>query len=255
MIASTKSHQPQTIDHLQDSMINIVYNVCTIFTMPVEMALRPFHGTRYFSPIAVAFSAMMMMLLPLFFGFAGAVSGMIPFVRIPVSTGLIGMWGLSKLFFLGCAIHGYRKWKLMVHPERERFSKFEGPPLFFFTWIPGATFWKIRIVYEPLFLIALSAALPNFFILEPGAANFLLISAIFLAMKQHTAWLMGCDFVRTVLDSKNMGPVIASMVENRETEDDLASLHLASFPKDLDPGIRKAAVDHIARVFTGEESR
>ena len=38
-------------------MVNVVYNVCGIFTTPVEMALRPKYGTRYFSPIILFFSS------------------------------------------------------------------------------------------------------------------------------------------------------------------------------------------------------
>lgn len=110
--------------------------------------------------------------------------------------GLIGMWGISKMFFLGCLIHGIRKWRLMLHMEREQHSLYEGPALFFFTWLPKASFWRIRIVYEPLFLIALSIVLPNFFILEPAAANFFLISGIFLAMKNYTGWYMHWQFIR-----------------------------------------------------------
>jgi hypothetical protein len=156
MPSLSKSQQPMNIDHFQDSMINIVYNVCSIVTMPVELALRPFQGTRYFPPVIMFFSGGMMIIVPVFFSFAGAVAGMVPFARMQASIGIIGMWGLSKLFFLGCLVHGVRKWRLMLHMERESNSVYEGPPLFFFTWLPSASFWRIRIIYEPLFLVALS---------------------------------------------------------------------------------------------------
>jgi hypothetical protein len=239
-----------SIDHLQDNAINIVYNVCSIVCMPVELALRPLHGTRYFPPLVMVFSALMMIIVPTIFSFAGAVGNMIPFSRVPVALGLIGMWGLSKLFFLGCLIHGVRKWRLMLHMEREQHSLYEGPALFFFTLLPKASFWRIRIVYEPLFLIALSIILPNFFILEPAAANFFLISGIFLAMKNYTGWYMHWQFIRELMDARFAGPIIAALAENRETEEEMASIHLASFPKDLSPDIRKAAVSHIARIFS-----
>jgi hypothetical protein len=254
MSQSTKPQQPGSIDHFQDNAINIVYNLCSIVTMPVELALRLLHGTRYFAPIVMVCSGFMMIIIPVFFSVAGTVVGMIPFVRIPVSMGLIGMWGLAKLFFLGSLIHGYRKWQLMLHPEKELNSMYEGPPLFFFTWLPKPSFWRIRIIYEPLFLLVLSMILPNFFILEPGAANFLMISAIFLAMKNYTAWYMQWAFIRELMDARFAGPIIAAMSENRATENELATIHLASFPKDLDPEIRKAAVSHIARVFSTDDS-
>ncbi len=37
--------------------MNLVYNVCSIVTCPVEMALRPQYGSRYFPPIIMFFSA------------------------------------------------------------------------------------------------------------------------------------------------------------------------------------------------------
>jgi len=38
------------INRLQDVAMNVVYNVCGIICIPVEMALRPFYGSRYFPP-------------------------------------------------------------------------------------------------------------------------------------------------------------------------------------------------------------
>jgi hypothetical protein len=253
MMPSLSKQPPTGIDHWQDSMINIVYNACSVVTMPLELGLRPFHGTRYFPPLVMFCSSLMMLFIPLFFSVAGAVGHMIPFMQVPAQMGMIGMWGLSKLFFLGCFIQGFRKWRLMLNLARERNSMYEGPPLFFFTWIPKATFWKIRILFEPLFLIILSSVLPNLFILEPGAGTFLFISGIFLAMKNYTGWYMQWQFLRELMDMKSRAPVIAAMVENRETEDELASINLAGFPKDLDPDIRKSFVAHIARVFSVDD--
>jgi hypothetical protein len=251
----SKSQQPTSIDHFQDSMINITYNVCSIVTMPAELGLRPFHGTRYFPPIVMLSSMGAMIIIPTIFSFAGAVGSMIPFARAQASLGLIGMWGLSKLFFLGCLIHGIRKWRLMLHMEKEQNSMYEGPPLFFFTWLPKATFWRVRIVYEPLFLIALSSVLPNFFILESGAANFLLISGIALAMKNYTGWYIQWQFLRELMDVKFMGPKIARLADDAADDEDLGSINMASFPKDLPPDIRQAAVAHIARIFSANDSK
>jgi hypothetical protein len=63
---------------------------------------------------------------------------------------------------------------------------------------------------------------------------------------------MHWQFIRELMDMRFAGPIIAALAENRETEEQLASIHLASFPKDLSPEIRKAAVSHIARAFTGD---
>jgi len=220
--------------------------------MPVELFLRPFHGTRYFPPIVMFLSAVMMVLIPVFFSLAGAVASFIPFVSLQASMGLIGMWGFSKLFFLGCLIHGVRKWRLMLAMSREHNSVYEGPPLLFFTWLPKPSHWRIRILYEPLALFALSIVLPNMFILEPGAANFLLFSSFFLAMKSYTGWYIQWQVIRELMDMRFAGPIIAALAENRATDEQLASIHIAAFPTDLSPEMRKSAVSHLAQVFSTE---
>jgi hypothetical protein len=105
-------------------------------------------------------------------------------------------------------------------------------------------------VYEPLFLFALSIVLPNFFILETGAANFLLFSAVFLVFKEYTAWYLQWQTIRELMDMKFAGPIIAKLAENESTDDELASIHMASFPKDLPDDIRRDAVEaYKARVI------
>lgn len=96
--------------------------------------------------------------------------------------------------------------------------------------------------------------LPNFFILEPGAANFLMFSAVFLAMKSYTAWYMQWQTIRELMDMKFAGPIIAKLADNAASDDELASVHMASFPKDLPDEIRREAVGaYKARVVTDFE--
>jgi hypothetical protein len=250
MMPSPASQPTVNINHIQDSMMNLVYNVCSIVTMPVEMALRPRYGSRYFPPVITFLTAVMMIVVPAFVSLAGSLAHMAPFVRFQGDFGMIGMDGFSRLFFLGGFAHGFRIWRRMLHMEREQNSVYEGPALPFFAWLPGASFWRIRIIYEPVFVFVLSLVLPNFFILEPGAAHFLTICALFLAMKQYVAWYRQWEFLRELMDMRFAGPIIAKLAENEASDDDLASVHLASFPKDLSPDIRQAAVSYLARVFS-----
>ena len=178
--------------------MNVVYNVCGIVTMPVEMVLRPHYGSRYFPPVIMFFQRRDDDLHPADFQLRRG--GGHFFLCASGIRGPFGMWGLSKLFFLGAlrARHPHMA-ALMIHMEREQNSQYEGPPLFIFNWLPG-TFWRVRILYEPLFLFVLSIVLPNFFILQPSAANFLDFSAMVLAMKKYTAWYMQWQFLRGLMD-------------------------------------------------------
>lgn len=148
-----QSQSPMGLNQIQDFALNFVYNFCSIVTMPVEMALRPQYGSRYFQPMVMFLSAMLMVFLPMFFTFAAAVGQMIPFARFRGPVGLIGMWGISRLFFLGALIHGVRVWRLMLTPAREIHSYYEGPALPFFRRLPWS-FWVTRIIAEPAFLRA-----------------------------------------------------------------------------------------------------
>ena len=74
-----QNQQPLDINRLQDVAVNLVYNVCGIITMPVEMALRPHYGSRYFPPMMMLFSIIMMLLLPFLASFSEG--GMFSFER------------------------------------------------------------------------------------------------------------------------------------------------------------------------------
>ena len=60
-----------------DQMLNFVYIVCSIFTMPIEIVLRPFYGTRYFQPPVILLSTLLMIFLPIFSLFGGGITGML----------------------------------------------------------------------------------------------------------------------------------------------------------------------------------
>lgn len=235
--------QGMDINRLQDVAANIVYNVCGIITMPVEMLLRPRYGSRYFAPIILLFSSAMMILLSAFSAIP------MPFMPFRGNVGLFGMGTLAKLYFLGLFVHGLRTWRRMIHMDREENSMFEGPPLPIFNLIPGS-FWMVRILYEPIFVFALSIVLPNFFILQAGAAHYLTLAAFALALRQYAAWYMQWQFLRGLMDMRNAGPIIARFVDNTATDEDLATIHLASLPKNIPEELRRDTASRIARAFS-----
>jgi hypothetical protein len=243
-----QQQQPTDINQWQNMMMTLVYNVCSIVSMPIEMALRPQYGTRYFPPFIQFLSAIMMILAPVVDG----MFHMIPFIGSGPSPGLFAIGTFTKLFFLGALIHNFRIWRRMIHPESEQFSWYEGPPLPFFRIVPG-TFWTIRIIYEPVFVFIVALVLENFFIFQPGAAHFLMVSAAMLTMKQYIAWYMQWQFLRELMDTRNSAPIIAKIVDNSATEDELAAVHLASIPKDIPEDLRRETASFIARAFTGTD--
>jgi len=241
------------VQQFEDMAMSAVYNVCSIVTRPVELILRPFHGTRYFPLPVMFFSAILMILLPLLSAAATGVGQLIPFAGVRPPAGLFGIGALTKLYFLLSLVHSVRLYRRMIHMELEQNSEYEGPPLFFFKLLPGSnSFWVTRIVLEPAFVFVAASTLERIFILQSGLATYLQMAALMLAMQNFVAWYASWQYLRKLMDARFAGPIIAKLVENRATEDDLATVHLASFPKNLSPEIRQSAVAHIARVFSAK---
>ena len=238
-------------NNMQQTAMNVVGTFCGILSRPVDLILRPFHGTRYFTLPEIFFSNLMMIFLPVFSMAARTAVSMIPLVHISMPVGLFDIASFAKLYFLLSFIHGIRIYYLMLHPEKEICSEFEGGALPFFHLIPGGgSFWFIRITLEPALILIVSTFLTRMNIFSSGLAIYLQIAALALAMKNFIGWYQAWEFLRILLDIRYAGPIIARLSQNCATDEDLATIHLASFPKNLPPDIREAAVSHIARAFT-----
>ncbi len=72
-------------------------------------------------------------------------------------------------------------------------------------------------------VFALGIVLPNFFVLQRFAAHYLMFAAVMLAMKQYAAWYIQGQFLRGLMDMRNTGPIIAKLVDNSATDEDLAN--------------------------------
>jgi hypothetical protein len=241
------------IDGFQNTAVNVVDAVCSTVARPIELILRPTHGTRYFTVPVVFLSTMLMIFLPALSAVTEDLEHMLPFTNFHAAVGLFGIGSLSKLYFFLSFVHGIRLWRLMIYMEKEKISTFEGPPLFFFHLLPKSnSFWFTRIVLEPAAVLIAATVLGRLFIFQSGLTTYLQIGALMLSMKEliefHRAW----EYLRQVMDSGNLAPIIASMVENRATQEDLAKAHLASFPANTSPDMRRWVVGHFARVYTPE---
>src|ERR1039457_6543393 len=153
MMPESQMQQPpsMTLEQFQKTAMNFMENLCGIVSMPVELILRPFYGTRYF-PLPVSFFSMIMMVfLPFMSATATAVVGMIPFHHSAPVIGLFGIGAFSYLYFLLLTVHGVRIWRRMIYMEKEQWSTFEGPPLPFFRLVPrSSSFWLPRIFYDAI---------------------------------------------------------------------------------------------------------
>jgi hypothetical protein len=254
MMPSQTQQSRTSLSEYPDLALTVVYNFTSVFTAPIEMVLRLQYGTRYFSPVTQFLTWILMTLLPVFSSMADSFSHMLPFHGFHGLSGMFGIGTLSQLYFAGSFIHGIRLWRRMIRMSREEHSYWEGLALPIFKLVPGS-FWIVRIVYEPLFVIILTLVLSNFFILQDSAVHYLIFAAIMLTMKQYVAWYMAWQFLRGMMDARNVGPILAKVVDNTATEDELSTLHIASIPRDIPDDMRKDAVAHIARAFSAWKER
>jgi hypothetical protein len=203
-------------------------------------------GIEYYPPGVVFLSTLLMLFLPLF---SMGIS-MIPFIGGHPPPGLFDLGSLSKLFFLLSFVHGIRIYRLMAHPEREEFSWYEGPPLFFIKLIPGSkSFWVTRLVIEPVFVFVTASVLGGLFIFQSGLVTFLHVSAIALAFKQFTVWYRTWEMLRDILDSRNAAPLFSKVVENTATDEDRSVIYLASLQRNASPDLKKSAAEQVATAY------
>jgi hypothetical protein len=242
------------VSQLHRYAMDVVEAVCGIFTMPIEIILRPQYGTRYFPVPIFFFSSVLMALLPLFSSAADGLTHIVSLGAARPSGGVFGVGSLSSLYFFLTFLHAFRLWRRMIYMQLEDISEYEGPPLPFFNLIPGSrSFWFTRIVIEPVFVFITATLLEGARIFQPGLAMYLRLAALMLIMKNFIGWYRAWEYIRKILDTRFIGPVIAKLVENKATEADLAPIHLASLPKNLAPDLRQAAASHIARAFSTEK--
>jgi hypothetical protein len=139
----------------------------------------------------------------------------------------------------------------MLDMTREENSQYSGAALPIFGFLPkGDVFFVVRIIYEPALVYAVSVILGTLLIIQGPLMLYLQVAALCLAMKQYIAWYRNWAYIRNLMDVANVAPIIAKMVTNTASDDELARIHLASLPKNLPPDIRKAAVAHIARAYS-----
>lgn len=229
-----------SLQDLFSGTLTVFQNVCSIVTMPVEMLLRPTYGTRYFNPITITLTVVLMLTLPL----VGMVGSLLP---SDGGFGLFGLGTISSLFFLGSAIHAPRLWRRVFRMELEEHSQYEGDALHFFALLPmGRSFWTVRVVWEPVVVATTAIVLRQLHILDRPAMLYLLASALLLAAKANMNWYQNWLQLRIMMDTKFASPLIAKAVAGRASEKDLEKVHLAGFGDGLPADVRAAAIVQLA---------
>jgi hypothetical protein len=241
------------IQQLENTAMAVVENVCAIGARPVELIIRPWHGTRYFQVPVIFFSTLLMILLPLFSTLATGALRMIPLLNIPAPIGVFSIGSLAKLYFILSALHGGRLWRRILYPDLEQLSTYEGPPLPILQLFPKyLNHFFTRIITEPVLVFVIATVLGRLFIFQSSLTTYLQIAAMMLAVKEYIAFYRSWEYLRDLRDAKFIGPIISSIVNNEEGAEDMAAMHFATLPRNLSPDLRHAAMANIARVFSHE---
>lgn len=249
--SQTGSPSPLNINSLQDAAQNLLLFLASIVSKTADMIVRPFFGTRYYPPAVDAFAFLLLLIVASVHSAALEMTHMIPFVMgPPPPQGMFDLWWLVKISFLAQIVHRIRLFRRMVDVSREKFSWYEGPALPILKLIPGnKSFWRSRILIEPALVFAAASMLQHLFIFQSSVATFLQVSAVALCIKQSLHWYMSWQVMRDVIDATNGAPLMSAFIENSATDEELAPVHLASFPKDTTPEIRRVAAIQVARAY------
>ena len=238
------------LTHLGNTATNVVEAFCSIFAMPPEMMVRPFFGTQYYELPVYFFSAVLMIIMPLLSALFTAVVSMIPFAHVAPTVGMFGLDSLAKLFFLMLIATAVRLYRRILNPASEPHSRYEGPPLPIFAFLPGSdSFWRVRIVFEPLFIFLIATILQDLFIFQSGLTLYLRCAAGALAIKNTINFFRSWKVSRDLMDSANAAPLLSRLVDNKASKDELIPLHIAALPENLTPETRRTAALYIARAY------
>lgn len=214
----------QSPDQMMKALAGLAKNVCSLLTFPFEMLLRPWFGTRYFHII------LMLLSLPCWqaIGFACGLFG----------GRAYGAIVLVAAIWAGCMYNGYRIWKLMLHPEKEKDSEFEGDPI-----LRLSDSWaKQRIVFEPLCIFGAAVVFKLL-----GFANLILMlclmaSAAALSLKSIITWYEGWSYVRDMLDQQSRIPIIQQISAGKPAPKSIGRFTLSAIPANTDPRAKAAIV-------------
>ena len=249
--AQNSSPGAVNMSHLHNTAVNVVEAICSVVAMPVEVCLRPSFGTRFYPIPVFFFAALLMIGLPTFSAIFDGIVGMIPFSHPSRTIGMFDIGSLAKLFFLALAVHFVRLYRRVLHVSLESHSRYEGNPLPFFALLPGShSWWRVRTLYEPLFVFLTATILHDLFIFTSGLSTYLRCAALALAVKSCVSFFRSWEAIRDLIDAGNAAPVLSKLVENTATQEELAPMHLASFPREISEDVRAKAAVSIARAYS-----
>ena len=242
---------PLDINNLEDAAQNILLFIASIVSKTADTAVRPLFGTRYYSPAVETFAFLLLIVVASVHSMAVEMTHMIPFVGgPPPAAGMLDLWWLVRISLIVQIIQRIRLFRRMINVSRERFSWYEGPPLPLLQFIPGcSSFWRTRSLMEPALVFVVASVLQHLFIFQSSLATFLQVSAVALFVKQSLHWYMSWQVMRDAIDAANAAPLMSAFIEGRATDEEMAPIHLASFPKDTTPEIRRVAAIKVARAY------
>jgi hypothetical protein len=74
--------------------------------------------------------------------------------------------------------------------------------------------------------------------------------AVALAMKNFIAWYRAFCFLRDILDGQAAAPIIGKIARAEATQEEMARINVASFPRDISPTLRQDAANALARFLS-----
>lgn len=196
--AATFSHMILQPEEFERAVLMFVGAVASVFTVPLELPLRRRFGTRYIKALTFFAGISIYNMVALFsvFGFQpGHHHSLIP----PAVATMI----VSMAVYAGLFIHGTRIRKWMLNMDMEAHSESDGYTHSIFMLLPRPTWAKVRCVYEPLAVLAATAALYGIGFMPFVLTCYFSFGALCLTLKNSIDWYKEWLAIRTIRDQQN----------------------------------------------------
>jgi hypothetical protein len=234
-------------DKTLEKVIQVGKAIAGTLAIPVEMGMRLNFGSEYQSPIMVICSVIVahgwygLTLLIRIFSYA------IPEQYRPPSAP-IGMGVVMLVYLAGLIYHAVRISKLMRNMPLEEDSEDDGTALPFMAALPKGTNWmRVRVWYEPAFIIVVVSVMWTFRIVDIYATVFIIFCAAMLCIKALLLSYESWHYIRAMKNREVRSERLRNIVTGK---DDRQSFGGRAMPVATSPGDRA----FVAAAMTGLQS-
>ena len=192
-----QQQSPDTLEGGMKTVMAAMFCIVSILAAPIEMALRRKEGSRYQHWLVLGLAPIPPLLV---MGGGNLLANQYSLLGGLMGTGVVYL-ALQAIFWT----HIVHVVTVLVHPEKEAFSREDGIALPIWKRLPNGDKWAmVRFVYEPGLVLALGIFLPLIHVLSVPAGAYLVFAGLSLLVKVTFLWIFAWENWRNILDEFNL---------------------------------------------------